>query len=331
MGSLLRKYVNKTDDGLNHFLGFLMSKDAAVYLISLVVVLLIAGSTVFDRVLREDAYNFIVTGMRIAHGDFGSFQKQSIGWPLFLGGVFWLTQVETVFGAMRVARWATIILTAISVIPLAHICRHALPKHQYAAGCLSVLIAFAAAPLIHFVGKNGMSEPLFMLLVMSAVLAFLSGGNTSRNVAVAALLLGLAYWVRPNSLFVFIALVGSIGLQCLFANTYKARDIVVAIVVFVAVCVPYWFARYIEFGSAFDYGPNSKYFVDSYEQVWADNIENPSLLTYLSTHSWPEIYQKFVERGVASSPGTLGQPSVTHVLDFTGGNVIPCLYLAGAR
>ncbi|MDJ0958821.1 MAG: hypothetical protein QNI91_18280, partial [Arenicellales bacterium] len=298
MYSLVKKYVNKTDDGLNHLLGFLMSKDAAVYLVSLTVVFLIAGSTVFDRVLREDAYNFIVTGMRIAHGDFGSFQKQSIGWPLFLGGVFWLTQVETVFGAMRIARWVTILLTAISVIPLAYICRHALPKRQYAAGCLSVLIVFASAPLIHFIGKNGMSEPLFMLLVMSAVLVFLSGSNASRNGVVAALLLGLAYWVRPNSLFVFIALIASIGLQCLFANTYRARDIIVATLVFVAVCLPYWFARYMEFGSAFDYGPNSKYFVDNYEQVWADNIENPSLLTYLTTHSWSEIYQKFIERGM---------------------------------
>lgn len=295
---MVKKYINKTDDTIDRVFGLLMSKDVLVYLIGIIIVLLIAGSTAFDRVLREDAYNFVVTGMRIAHGDFGSFQKQSVGWPLFLAGIFWLAQVETVFGAMRIARWTTIILIALSVIPLAHICKQILPNRHYATACLSVLMAFASAPLIHFAGKNAMSEPLFMLLTMLAALAFISNGSELRNIVIAAILLGLAYWVRPNALFVFIALIGSIGLRYLFDSTNKARDIIVALVVFVAVCTPYWFTRYLEFGSAFDYGPNSKYFVDDYEQVWADNIKNPSLITYLSTHSWSEIYQKFVERGV---------------------------------
>ena len=57
----------------------------------------------FDRVLREDAYNFVVKGMEIAHGDFSLDQPQAIGWPLMLGVVYSFLDVPNVFEAMFVA------------------------------------------------------------------------------------------------------------------------------------------------------------------------------------------------------------------------------------
>lgn len=296
MYSTIKTLVNNLDDSLNRAARLPMSGNAVIYLCCVALGLMIIGSTAFDRVLREDAYNFIVTGMSIAHGDFDSFQKQSIGWPLFLGAVFWLTQVETVFGAMRLARWTSIILIAVSVVPLTLICRQLLPERHAAAGCLCVMLAFISNPLIHFAGRGAMSEALFILLTMLAIWVFLRR-DRPQNIAFTALLLGLAYWVRPNAIFVLVAVIVTIGLRLRLCQTNRARDVLLLVLVFIAVCIPYWSARYLEFGSAFDYGPNSKYFVDNYEQIWADNIQNPSLAAYLSTHSWSDYYDKFFRRG----------------------------------
>ena len=275
-----------------------MYRDIPVYLIGICLGLLIVGETVFDRVLREDAYNFVVTGMRIAHGEYRTFQKQSTGWPLFLGGVFWVTQAETVFDAMRIARWTTITLAALSAIPIALICRRVLPDRNYAAGCLLVLTGFASVSLVRYIGKNAMSEPLFLFLVLVSVVFVTSDGNARRNFVLGSIFAALAYWVRPNGLFIVVALMLVIALKHIQVKTNPLSDILIVGAVFVGVCTPYWFARYLEFGSAFSYGPNSKYFVDHYEHVWAENIENPSFLSYLATHGWSDYYHKFVDRGI---------------------------------
>ena len=118
----MRQSIASLELVLTRIYRIVMYRDLWLYLCAALSVFLLAADVPFNRVLREDAYNFVVKGMEIAHGDFSLDQVQAIGWPLLLGAVFSFLDVSDLFEAMIVARWTSIALTAICVLLLGKLC-----------------------------------------------------------------------------------------------------------------------------------------------------------------------------------------------------------------
>lgn len=294
----MRSVFNTLDEYLGKLYSLLMYKNSAVILLGTALLVYLAGATPFNRVLREDAFLFVTKGMEIAHGDFSLVREQAIGWPLFLGSIFRLLNIDTIFEAMLAARWISILCICLSVVPITCMAKRLVRKNETDGAVIVVLMAFITAPIIHFAGRHAMSEPLFLLLTLTSM-SFLVTDDTNRKKFVyAAIFASLAYYVRANGLFLVAVISGVVLFRKHDTAREKFSDIFIVITVFFLVSAPHLLARYISFGSAFDFGNNSKYFVDSYAAVWADNIRSPSLIEYLTTHEWHEIYKKFVRRGL---------------------------------
>jgi hypothetical protein len=271
--------------------------------------------TLFGRVLREDAYNFAIKGMEIASGDLSLDRPQAPGWPLLLGLVYSVMSVDDIFEAMYVARWTSIACMALCVIALGKACREMWSRGRYKALTIAIVLAFGSAPLIFSAARSAMAEALFLLSVVGVV--YFAARATARDepdllyLALAAALAAVSYYVRPNGLFIFAALMITLVMYCRGPRKSLTLSLSVSIMVFALIISPYLYARYSAFGSPFDYGPNSKYFVDNYEQVWADNVIAPSLWEYVSTHSWRDYYERFIGNGLFS------------VIKHTGNHLLP--------
>ena len=87
-------------------------------------------------------------------------------------------------------------------------------------------------------------------------------------------------------------------------------------VIFFLVSAPFMYQRYDAFGSPFSYGENSKYFVDSYQQVWSKNVPNQSLLGYLQSHSITDYVDKFLINGTVKIALTYGERIIPPLLAF---------------
>ena len=87
-------------------------------------------------------------------------------------------------------------------------------------------------------------------------------------------------------------------------------------VIFFLVSAPFMYQRYDAFGSRFSYGENSKYFVDSYQQVWSKNVPNQSLLGYLQSHSITDYVDKFLINGTVKIALTYGERIIPPLLAF---------------
>lgn len=113
----------------------------------------------------------------------------------------------------------------------------------------------------------------------------------------ASLFGAFAYYVRPNGIFILLTILFSFFLLRREIPKFNYKYITYIVMIFFIVSVPFLYPRYTYFGSPFFYGENSKYFVDTYQQVWSNNVPVPSLMEYLSTHTFMDYFNKFVIHG----------------------------------
>ena len=294
----VKTYINSFDRFIGVAYHLLMYKNIGILLYFIGLLFLFANITLFDRVLREDAFHYIYKGMEITNGDFGLVQFQTIGWPLLLSIVYKILGVKELFVAMYVARWVSILCICLSVIPISIICKKVL-EDKYSDGvCIIVLTAFSLSPLILFTGKHAMTEPLFLLLALLCIVFMVGDKIIVKNISFASFFASLSYYVKPNGIFLLGVILITLFIRGDSGKKVLLQNMALAFIVFLLVSSPHLIARYIEFGSAFDYGANSKYFVDSYKEVWADNIPKLSFIEYLRSHNFHDYYNKFIDKGL---------------------------------
>jgi hypothetical protein len=146
-------------------------------------------------------------------------------------------------------------------------------------------------------GAAAMSEAVFVLLTVWVLYLLVDADKSLRRILFATVLASLAYYVRPNGLF----LLGTILLVQLYHLRTNPRAwylLGVLPALFVVVSLPHLIPRALAFGSPLDFGSNSKYLVDSYAQVWIHNVQAPGLFEYLRTHTWVDYYERFVAGGL---------------------------------
>jgi 4-amino-4-deoxy-L-arabinose transferase-like glycosyltransferase len=172
-------------------------------------------------------------GFRLANGEFTAVRAPLF--PLLLAGVYSLRGED-----YRLALFVQAILGA-ALVPAIYLAG----KRAFgvSAGRIAGLIA-ATYPLFIWAGGALLSEPLFILLVTLAMAAALGAVKEARLRHYAGLgaLLGLAWLTRPNGLWLLPFLVG--WLLLIGAGTFRARarGVLLACLVAVAVAAP-WIAR----------------------------------------------------------------------------------------
>ncbi|HEX5008768.1 MAG TPA: glycosyltransferase family 39 protein [Planctomycetota bacterium] len=245
----------------------------------------------FDTVLREDALSYLDQAFALRAGDWTA-TAHPVGWPLLLAGAMELLGVRARGDAMQLARLLSVLLVAACAFPVASLARRAAGER---AALLAVL-ALACSTTLIWLGGIAYADPLFVLLATwSAAWAARSQGRL-RPLLGATALASLSFWVKPSGLFLLLALLVYAAIVRRRAGLRLAPLLWLPLL-FVALSLPHLVLRARTFGSPFSYGENSKYFVDSYAQVWDPSVPIPSLGNYLASHTPAQWLDKFVVHG----------------------------------
>lgn len=293
------RYVSSMDQFVGRMFSILMWKNVFVFSAGLFLLYILAYSTQFHRVLSKDAFFYVNKGMEIANGDFQLFHSHAVGWPVFLGFFYKILGVENIFQGMFVARWLSILLFCVVVFPISALCKKVCGHDKATGACILAVTVYVVSPQIQSMAQFAYTEPLFLLLTLYCYYFLVNNHPLrKREIVLASLLASLSYWVRANGLFQLFVILGMIVFWSRYDLKYCVKRGLLAIVVFFTVSAPHLIMRFMQFGSPFDYGPNSKYFVDNFSQVWDDNVPVPTFVDYLTTHNWYEYYNKFIDNGL---------------------------------
>ena len=235
----------------------------------------------------------MVKGLEVVGGDWRPIDDHSVGWPYFLGGIFSILGIQSQEAATLVSRVVSAVLVAAAVFPFGLLCRRILP----ASAAIVAVATFSLFPPLLAIAPLGLSEPLFIFVVLWMAYFIVRADDDPHCIVVAACLAGLAYYVRPTGIVMLFVVVASMG-PLVWKGRMGFGYLLLVPLVFALTSAPNLYLRHDAFGSAFYYGNNSKLFVDSYDEVWTDSIHSPSFLEYLQTHSVTEIADRFLINGV---------------------------------
>lgn len=249
--------------------------------------------TPFNVVLEKDAYLYITKAFEITKGNWYPLQIQFMGWPIVLAAGIELFHIRSIFDAMVLSRAMSIGFMALSVFPLAGICKKML--NPWAT--VWVLLGFILSHPIRYLGGMGYTEGLFFFLTLLFVhIALPVGASTGRWIW-AAVVASLCYYVRANGIFLLPVLLFSLLIYSPFSIKRWALAAGLVIVFFL-VSFPHLYLRYEAHGSPFDNGPQNNFFIENYMDIWDPITPKVTFEEYRRSHSLHQMYGKFVQRGL---------------------------------
>ncbi|MBI9068584.1 MAG: glycosyltransferase family 39 protein [Salinivirgaceae bacterium] len=247
--------------------------------------------------MNYDTFYYAIKAYEITQGDWTPISFQSIGWSAFISIFFKLFAVDTLTGSMISIRIITLILTSLIIFPFAAIAKKLFDKKT----SILALIVFVLLKPFTFKGLEGLSEPLFILLVLLGFNYLLQIEKKRIYIFYAAVFGALSFWVRANGLFFILITIGYIIFQNYNnkdAKTVQLANIGLAILIVILISFPHLYLRWIAFGNPMYYGVNSNYWADSIGHAWAENAPNYSLSYYFAHHSFFDFFKRLFFFGI---------------------------------
>lgn len=194
--------------------------------------------------LIQDAleYFFYATDTSILGRLDTNYPLANNGWPAFLSIFFTIFRFENALDYMILQRVITVSISVLTIIPVYFLCNRFFDKRYAIIGTA----IFAFEPRIIQNSLLGITEPLYIILVTSALVLFLS---SNRKITYASFsIIALSSLVRAEGLFVFFPL-----LVMFFVRYRKERKIiakcVLALSIFILSLLPMTIFRIKEYGN----------------------------------------------------------------------------------
>jgi hypothetical protein len=264
-------------------------------LLRLAIIFPIFHGTLFPT-QRYDSHLYILKALEILQGNWLPIHTHAIGLPIFLAPFLYVWGASSIFENFLIGIIITAVAGAAIVFPLAWLA-YRLTASKTAV--MTTLVMFACAfPLIIPSTLFIFTESLFTLLFLISLCLLYKAQERPLFAYAASAIGGLGYWVRPNGIVILPILLISYLIMHKKIEVFRLLKIIILMVgIFFAVSGPMLYGRHIQFGSAFDYGENSKYFVEQYTDVWGA-APSVSLPQYITTHTSKDIFNRFFLTGL---------------------------------
>lgn len=290
----LFKPIFLLESKINVIMNFLEKKFSLTLLVLFFISLVIRlAVTPFDMILNADAYNYLLKSLEIVQSNFIPVLDRPDGWSFVMAPFFYLFKSASIFQNMAYTRIISNIFGALAIFPLAYLGKKLLNKRSLFV--LLILFTFSSRLIRH--STTGLTESLFIFLLITTVFFIVKTTENKNYILVAALFGALAYYVRTNGLLFLFVILFSLFILRKQIPKFNYKSVIYIILVFFLVSSPFLYQRHIYFGSPFTYGPVSNYFADDYQKVWSPNLPSVSLTDYLSTHTFNDYIQRFVVNG----------------------------------
>ncbi|MEW6044623.1 MAG: glycosyltransferase family 39 protein [Thermoproteota archaeon] len=153
------------------------------------------------------------------------------GWPIFLSFWFSIINLENSLQYMQLQRIISIVLSSLITIPVYFLCRKFFDEKIALVGAA----LFAFDPRIILNSLLGITEPLFIFLVTSALVVFLR--YSRRTTILSFILASFATIVRSEGIFLFFTLTILFFIKYRFSKEIL-KTYVPAIVIFILILSP---------------------------------------------------------------------------------------------
>ncbi len=261
--------------------------------VRLAVVFPILHITTFP-IQKYDAYIYVLKALEITRGNWLPIHTHGIGLPAFLAPFLYLWGGQSIFEHFLIGVLVTAVTGAAIVFPLAWLSYKLTRSKEASLGAIIMFIF--AFPIIIPDNLFIFTESLFTLIFITSLCLIYKGCDNAAFAYSASAVAGLGYWVRPNGIMILPILVVSFLISCKAGRWRALGTAFLMIAVFFAVSGPMLYMRHAQFGSAFDYGENSKYFVERYVDVWGA-APSVSIGNYLASHTAGDIFNRFFIAG----------------------------------
>ncbi len=217
--------------------------------------------------MGSDPFGYLLKSREILTGDWSQMKTHAMGWSIIMAPFFYFWNMSENFQYMPLQMTLSIIFSLLSV-PLFYLLAK---KYLSEIMALAATSVYALSPLMIENSLLGLTEPAFMSISFLAFMLLLKKNRL--GIILAFFLSGVAFWLRTNGLFFFIAYF----LIAWLIFKIPKKDIVLGIIFFLILFIPYVVQRSIQFGSVFNYGSVSRYFHNDYRTVWAENYPTITL------------------------------------------------------
>ena len=152
--------------------------------------------------LSLDGIDYFVYATAIVHqGQFpDGILPTNNGWPTFLSALFYFFHSTNMLDLMNLQRYAAIIISVLTIIPVYFLCRKFAGKYSALVGAA----LFCFEPRIIQNSLLGLTEPLYIFLGAFAFVLFL--GNKIKMIYISSIVIALLSLVRYEGLLLFIPL-----------------------------------------------------------------------------------------------------------------------------
>ena len=253
------------------------------------------AATPFDVPANLDVHAYALKAREIAAGDLTPIRTHAIGWSLLLAPFVWLVRDAPMMTVLNATRIVASAVDALALLPFAVLARETLdPRARPLA------LAFCPfALLLVRMAVRGFSEPLLTLLFVGTVAGVLVGRRSRSALVAGACAAGLACWVHPTGVVV-------LAIAALLAAVTGGRGRRVAALAIVAaiatvVAAPAAIQRARAFDGPFDYGANTRFFIENRSDVWSPHVPAPGWREYLASQPTARILERFVVRGAGAT------------------------------
>ena len=196
----------------------------------------------FEIPLNSDNFAYFMYAIDHSLGQNSTMQVSNNGWPLFVSFFFSLYNSDNFLDYMALQRILSVVISSLTAIPIYFLCRKFFDEKFALLGSL----IFVFEPRIIQNSTFGITDPLYILLIVIGMVFILSSGYKKNYLAFIAI--ALSSTVRIESLFLLPAFVFVFFLKNPI-NKEKIVHISISVLIFILIVSAVGILRTNEFGS----------------------------------------------------------------------------------
>ena len=247
----------------------------------------------FSIPIQSDALEYALHANAINEGQFLQHPQRHSGWPFLIAPFFSLVNSENFLDYSNIVRILSIGVSIVT-IPLVY-----LLGRKFFDKKLSLIAAslFAFEPRLNQISGIGLSEPLFILVIVSSFYFILDKNN--RYVVIPFILTGIIWWIRPNG-FVMLFIISIIYFIYFRNSSHSIRNYLIYIAIVFLIVSPMLIQRYDQFGDPMYNWIAERIWVGEYAMSRSVNIESNAYTAsdYISDNGILSFFDKFVLTGI---------------------------------
>ena len=246
----------------------------------------------FSVPFRGDNLFYTLEALQYSQGDYFIPQKTNPGWPLFISSFLWLFNSDNFIDYSNLVRGLSLSIMSFTILPMYLLARKFFDQ-KYS---LLAVILFAFEPHLNYIAGRGVSEPLFILIIVFTFLFVLD--KKPKYIFLSFLLSGIFWWMRLEGFYLFI-IISIIYLLNFRKSTNLIRNYVMCIAIFLIVVSPMFVERYVQYDDPFYVWYGETLFAEDYASLLT-SPKDATLFNYIEERGILSFIDSFVLKGISN-------------------------------